>query len=254
MKGEFVLMHLKPIGTVLEINRYPVKSFAGETLNSVKLEPYGLLGDRSHAFVDDTKEGWSRYITARQYPEMLRYKAELITPLSKLDFPQVKITCPDGRTHQWDEQLLRDIPFFSDQKLSMERYRLTSQEQLAVDDGSILIITDQSIQKLEQIWGKRIDNRRFRANFMLGLFDEALYDESSFVGKQLTIGNAQLSIKSLCERCSMITIDPDTQQRESSLLKKIHETMDLNFGVYADVEQVGMVHVGDQVYISIEDE
>jgi uncharacterized protein YcbX len=50
-------MNSKPIGEILQINRYPVKSFAGERLNSVGLESYGLHGDRSHAFVDDTKEG-----------------------------------------------------------------------------------------------------------------------------------------------------------------------------------------------------
>jgi len=63
-------MDSQPIGKIVQINRYPVKSFAGEKLNSVGLELYGLYGDRSHAFVDDTKEGWSRYITARKIPEM----------------------------------------------------------------------------------------------------------------------------------------------------------------------------------------
>lgn len=245
-------MSLTPIGKITEINRYPVKSFAGENLNSVNVESYGVYGDRSHAFVDNTKEGWARYITARRYPEMLRYKAELETEATALGLPQVKITFPDGRIYPWNEQLLMDISMFSNQNISMESYNLNSltpEEQLAVDDGSILIITEQSLKKLEQLWGKSLDQRRFRANFLLCLFDDIEYSESDFIGKRLIIGNAQLSIRSLCERCSMITIDPDTQERDSSLLRKIHENLSLNFGMYADVEQVGTVQVGDQVYL-----
>lgn len=46
-------MNSNPIGEILEISRYPVKSFAGERLNRVELESYGIYGDRSHAFVDN---------------------------------------------------------------------------------------------------------------------------------------------------------------------------------------------------------
>ncbi len=244
-------MKSKPVGEIVQINRYPVKSFAGESLSSVRIESYGLYGDRSHAFVENTKEGWSRFITARQIPEMLSYRAELDNQLSSdFAFPQVKITGPDGRIHQWNEHLLKEIQLFSDKVISMERYSLKSKERLAVDDGSILIITSQSLRKIEQQWGKIIDNRRFRANFLLSLYDDVYCDESEFIGKRFIIGNAELSIKSLCKRCSMITIDPETLEREQTLLKKIQESMNLNFGMYADVVRVGTVNVGDQVYLA----
>ncbi|MNH97830.1 MOSC domain protein [compost metagenome] len=255
-------MNSKLIGEITQINRYPVKSFAGETLNSVRLESYGLLGDRSHAFVDHTKEGWSRYITARQIPEMLSYQAELdlqveseLQVQSELQaadpgLSQVKILGPDGKRYQWNEQLLADIQKFTNKKISMERHSLMSEEQLAVDDGSILIITDQSLQKMEQLWGKPLDNRRFRANFILSLYDGVHLNDLDFIGKRLMINHVELTVKSLCERCSMITIDPDTLERDATLLKKINENMNLTFGMYADVEKVGMVHRGDQVYLT----
>lgn len=34
------------VGKLHEVHRYPVKSFAGERLNEVQVEPYGLYGDR----------------------------------------------------------------------------------------------------------------------------------------------------------------------------------------------------------------
>jgi uncharacterized protein YcbX len=45
----------QPIGEIIQINRYPVKSFAGESLTTSKIEAYGVYGDRSHAFIDETK-------------------------------------------------------------------------------------------------------------------------------------------------------------------------------------------------------
>ncbi len=243
-------MNVKPIGEIAQINRYPVKSFAGQKLNSVTLESYGLFGDRSHAFVDTTKKGWSRYITARQIPEMLCYRAECDHELSTHEFPKVKIIGPDGRKHEWNDRLLEEIQAFTDQKISMERFSLLSQNRLAVDDGGILIITDQSLKRIEQLWGKPVDSRRFRANFIIKLYDDFNNNDSFFIDKRITIGDAELSIQSLCERCAMITIDPDNLERDTTLLKRVHEDMNLNFGMYADVVRAGAVQVGDQIYLS----
>ncbi|MNP27851.1 MOSC domain protein [compost metagenome] len=217
-------------------------------MNSVSLESYGLYGDRSHAFVDNTKKGWSRYITARQFPEMLSYKAELDMQLSGIEVPQVKVTCPDGRIQAWDEHLLSDIQMLSDHKVSMERYNLNSQEQLAVDEGSILMITNRSLEKLAELLGKSVDERRLRANLLLSFYDDVNVSDADFIGKNIKIGNAELSIKSMCKRCSMINIDPDNLERDPTFLKKIHESMNLSFGMYADVLTLGTVHVGDQVF------
>lgn len=239
-------LNTKPIGEIKHINRYPIKSFAGESLNSVRVESYGLHGDRSLAFVDSTKDGWARYITARQIPEMLSYKAELI-PTDQL-YPQVKIICPDGRVQEWNDQLLEKIQRFTDRHVTMEQIGLQSLEQRAVDDGSLLIITEQSLKKIEQLWGKKMDYSRFRSNFVISLYGDE--NDSDYIGRNLIVGDAELTIKSLCERCSMITIDPVTLEKDASLLKKVHESMSLNFGLYADVASVGTVKVGDPVYLA----
>lgn len=43
------------VGEIREINRYPVKSFAGERLETCVIEPYGMLGDRFCAFMMSQK-------------------------------------------------------------------------------------------------------------------------------------------------------------------------------------------------------
>lgn len=241
-------MTLITIGAISEINRYPVKSFAGESLEMSKIETYGLYGDRCYAFIDETKEGWERYYTARYTPKLLGYKAKLIGEGSEDKFPAVSVTSPDGRILNWNEDLLAEIQAYSKKKLSMIDNKPSTIDLLAVDTGSILIITDSTLHKLQAIWGKSLDKRRFRANLLVSLDDNS-FNESDWIGKRLSVGSAELQVDIDCERCSMITIDPDTLEHDKSLLKKVNEEMNLKFGVYASVKKTGKIKVGEKVYL-----
>ncbi|WP_308636330.1 MOSC domain-containing protein [Paenibacillus silvisoli] len=239
------------IGTLAAINRYPVKSFGGEALQSSRIESYGLYGDRSHAFIDETKEGWDRYFTARTAPAMLHYNASLSVeePGVAVDrFPGLRISAPDGRSMKWDDALLQEIQPLSSKKLSLLAHTPQSLDLLAVDAASILIITDSSLRKLEALWDKPLDPLRFRANMLLTL-EDGLSDEYGWLGKQLTVGSVRLQVDEFCERCSLITIHPESLERDPSLLRTVNEQLQLNFGVYASVKQTGQVRVGDDVYL-----
>lgn len=135
--------------------------------------------------------------------------------------------------------------------MSMMSYRAPNPENpglMSVDSASVLITTDATLQKLETIWGSRLDKRRFRANLIVSL-DEKTFNESNWIGKRLSVGSAELQVDMSCERCSIITIDPDTLERDPTLLKIVNEEMDLNFGVYASVKRTGHTQVGDKVYL-----
>ncbi|SFL77391.1 hypothetical protein SAMN03159341_109236 [Paenibacillus sp. 1_12] len=236
------------IGEIIEINRYPVKSFAGERVQISKVETYGLYGDRSYAFIDETKEGWDSYITARNIPEMLGYKAEFIGESLESELPQIQVTSPTGQNFIWNEDLLDEIQRHFKKKITMRSYEPQKSELMAVDTSSILIITTTSLRKLEEMWGKRLDLRRFRANLIVSLDDDS-FNESDWIGKRLVVGNTELQVDLFCRRCSMITIDPDTLKLDTTLLRKVNEEMNLNFGVYASVVKTGQIHVGEKVYI-----
>lgn len=239
---------MKNIGCIREIHRYPVKSFGGEQLESCEVAPYGLYGDRSYAFIDETKQGWNQYVTARNIPKMLSYKAKLIDEQAGYASPQVEVTGPTGRVHGWDEGLFEEIQALTTTKLTMKSYLPTNDEVLAVDEAHILIVTDRSLRALEQLWGSSVDPRRFRGNIVLTLQEDAL-EEDLWIGKTLRLGEAELQVYSKCERCSIITLDPESQARDASLLKVVHQEMKLQFGLYAKVKQIGQVRVGDQVWM-----
>jgi uncharacterized protein YcbX len=243
-------MHTR-VGEVKQIRRFPVKSFAGESLTTSRVEAYGLYGDRSHAFIDEAKEGWSRYVTGRHIPSMLGYQAELKGEGEGAgdEFAELLVTAPDGRKMGWDADLLKELQACTDRTLSMLRYKPDSLELLAVDEASILLITDASLRRLEELWGRKLDERRFRANFLVTLADSS-FNERDWIGKRLYIGSAEFEIASHCTRCTMISIDPDTLETDASLLKQVSKQMNMIFGVYASVKKTGQVSTGDGVYIS----
>ncbi|MNZ64362.1 MOSC domain protein [compost metagenome] len=240
---------MEAVGVIDQLIRYPVKSFAGEELQKARIEAYGIYGDRSHAFIDETKEGWSRFVTARQIPHMLAYKAQMIEESRADRFPDVHITSPDGRNLNWNEQLLAELQAFTKQRITMHGYDPQSSELMAVDAESILIVTDSSLRRLEELWGKKLDRRRFRANLILSMGDQEDREEE-WIGKRLKIGNVELQVNEACERCSMITIDPEQIDKDSTLLRIVNEEMNLKFGVYASVMKTGDISVGDAVYVT----
>ncbi|WP_254450387.1 MOSC domain-containing protein [Cohnella herbarum] len=235
------------VGSVREMFRYPVKSFAGERLESeCNIEQYGLFGDRLHAFVDEKKEGWNSFITARGIPAMLNYRAIIEENSFEEGEPCVVVTAPDGKQYRWDEELLQEIQRLARVKISMKKYKTGSGEGTGIDDSHILIVTDRSLLHLEALWGKELDPRRFRANLIVSLNDQE-GGEAEWIGKQLIIGSAEFRIDKGCERCSMITLHPDSLERDSSLLKVVNNELQLTFGVYASVVRTGVIAIGDEV-------
>lgn len=241
-------MTLTLIGKISSISRYPIKSFAGEELDTCKIDRYGLMGDRCYAFYDETKEGWDSFFTAREIPAMLAYKAKLVDERTSAEHPLVEITSPEGQTFSWDEELLAEMQKYSKKKMRMRSYQAQSPDLKAVDEGSILIITDKSLQKLEAIWGKQLDARRFRANILITV-EEGAFGEKEWLGRRITVGGAELQVDKYCDRCSMVTLDPDSLARDASLLKKINTEMNLNFGVYASVKKTGDIEIGEKVFL-----
>ncbi|WEG13249.1 MOSC domain-containing protein [Pullulanibacillus sp. KACC 23026] len=236
------------IGKIKEMNRYPVKSFKGETLDSTRIEKNGVYGDRCFAFIDETKSGWHRYITARQIPAMLSYQARLSHEGFNDPFPKLQITTPEGHFLTWNDDLLKEIQAYTKKKVSMINLKPTGSDLLAVDEASLLIVTTASLNKLEHLWGKPLDSRRFRANLVIAVENEEL-NENEWIGKKLKINDVTLSIDSFCERCAMVTLDPETIDRDKSLLKTINDDMNLKFGLYASVTQTGHIHKDAPVYL-----
>ncbi len=233
------------VGQIRAIHRYPVKSFRGHSLPEAKVERYGLYGDRSYAFLDETRPG--KYITAKQVPQLVEYDASFTDqPRDDSRFPHVSITSPDGTTYAWDDPaLLTEIEAISKRKLKPVAMSPQTDEMMAFDQAHLLLVTDASVRALEDMWGNALDYMRFRPNLLLTLVDDQPFSEISWIGKRMTIGEVELEIQEQCERCSMVTIDPTTYAKSPDLLRLLAREHAACFGVYAAAVQTGVIRVGD---------
>jgi uncharacterized protein len=81
------------VGTIKEIWRYPVKSMAGQQLQTCTVGPIGIPGDRGWALRDEkTKE----ITNGKRIPQLMMCAARYVAEPSNGDIPNVHITFLDG--------------------------------------------------------------------------------------------------------------------------------------------------------------
>ncbi len=107
----------------------------------------------------------------------------------------------------------------------------------------MLVVNLTTVAAFERAAGVEIDRRRFRAN--LYVEDLEPEEELRWLGRRIRAGDAELEVVSRCERCVVITRDPDTTLASPELLRVLTETSDTSMGVYCRVTQSGMVATGD---------
>ncbi len=218
-------------GEVAEIWRYPVKSMGGERLGSCLITESGLEGDRRWVLVDGTQNRGGKPLTAREAQQLLTYRTRLADG-------SVQVVTPGGKTRLLDDRLVAELAVETSRPLT-----LREGAGLNYDDSPVLVVNLNTVAAFELSAGVEVDCRRFRANLYLeGLEPE---EELLWVGRRIRAGDAELEVVSRCERCVVITRDPDTTQSSPELLRVLADTSDTCMGVYCRVVRRGMVATGD---------
>ena len=153
------------IGNIHKITRYPVKSFTGEIVLKARIMPYGIYGDRSHAFIDKTNK--DKHLTITQYPEMVTYQAQFLGDESLDAFPKVKITASDGAEYEWDDhELVERLKKETNRMIETITYSPSHVPFPAIEVDNILLISTEGLTELSSSYGETIDERRFRGNIV----------------------------------------------------------------------------------------
>jgi len=220
---------------VVEIWRYPVKSMAGERLESCTVASTGLEGDRRWALVDGTANRAGKLLTIRQQERLLAYRASL-------KGGSIQVVSPDGETCPLDAGMVARIAAEASRPLTLREL-----EGANFDDSPVLIVNLASVAAFAVQAGVLVDHRRFRANLYVdGLEPE---EEIGWLGRSVAPGDAALDVVSRCERCVVITRDPDTMLATPELLRVLTDTHETCMGVYCRVRKPGRVAAGDQVHV-----
>jgi hypothetical protein len=114
----------------------------------------------------------------------------------------------------------------------------------------IAIISRASVRDVGSRGGQdRLDPRRFRMPIEIEGCDP--YEEDEWRGRRVRIGQAVVKLSTLMPRCVMTTLSPDTGRKDFPTLDVLaqHRNVDgeLLLGVSGDVEEPGVVRLGDEV-------
>lgn len=228
------------VGHVVGIARFPVKSMAGEERASADIDWQGMEGDRQYAFVkrdDRTRFPW---FTGRDLSMLVRYRATFDDP----DAPRTSTICvvsPEGERLDLRSDTLRE-------RLEAASGRALALIQLGsgcYDAMPLSVVSTASLQALKAAHGVPLDPRRFRANIVV----ESQERDERWSGRLGFGEGAELLLAAGAPRCAMVTIDPETGERDAGVLRTVAQAFGNAFTTYASVARPGGVRLGDPVWI-----
>jgi uncharacterized protein YcbX len=233
-------------GRVASLHRWPVKSMAGEQVGALAVDGFGATGDRTHA-VFDVFKGAPRRVNAEVLPRLLAWAAAYpdAAPVDREAPPQPIITAPDGSARTWDDPGLAEaLEADLGRPLTLAREPRGQQDR----PTTVHVTVDASLRALGEALGATVDLRRFRSNIHLEL-DAEPWAELDWTGRRLRVGDAELEIVEGCERCSIPTRDPQTQDRWPQLLRVLAAERATTFGLIARALGPAVVRDGDAVVL-----
>lgn len=219
------------MGTVAEIWRYPVKSMAGERLRSCIVTETGLEGDRRWALIDGHASREGKPLTIRQAERLMTYRARLAGG-------RVEVVSSTGDARDLDRSFVSDLSREIGRPLSFR-----DQAGANFDDSLVLLVNVATVAAFALDAGVHVDHRRFRANLYLDNLEAGR--ELRWLGRHVHAGVAKLEVTHRCERCVVITRDPDTTAASPELLRVLVEDHEQCMGVYCRVVRRGLVTEGD---------
>lgn len=251
---------------ISQLWQYPVKSMAGNQLDKAVLTSRGIQDDRRWMLIDEA----GHFLSQRLQLELARWQASVdgdTLNLQHLDSEQSicveqarATTGPRVRVDVWGsefwvhELIMADLSLLSaalgftcrlvymaeeDERPIDPKYAKAG-ETVSLSDGyPYLIANEASLEALSKAVGESLDIRRFRPNIVVS--DLPAFAEDKWQALQL--GDQLFRIPKPCTRCVMITIDPDSLERNPEVFSELAKLHTVNnkvaFGMNACWEGSG---------------
>lgn len=255
------------VGEVSALWRYPVKSMRGEPLVQAIVTENGLNGDRFYA-VRELRSGG--FISARRLPQLLKMRAVYESEPQDESSGRVLVEFPDGSRVPAEDreasELLSSILGLAVRLEPIRTSRLTADEIEAIaagkafaprrdffDEDVLHVLATGTLKHLQRLRGEgsHFDARRFRPNIVVDTGD----DDDGFVEDRWLNGvlEAGESVRIVgmrpAIRCAMTTHPQEELPRDPIILRTAWEYHAAYVGIFAAVGSVGVVRVGDRVFL-----
>lgn len=234
----------RPVGRVVGLWRYPVKSMAAEPLTEVDVSWHGFSGDRRWAFIRDgvTHSGFP-WLTLRERRDLNHYRPSFVDP-TQPDKSATIVRTPAGVDYDVSDPALAA-------EICPQGARVIRQDRGVFDTFPLSLITTQTVARLGEMVGVELDVRRFRPNIVIESAEDAPFLEDSWVGCVLRIGGIRMRVDKRDGRCVVITIDPVTTERSADVFRAVARDRQGCLGVYGSTVQPGRAAVNDFVFLEV---
>lgn len=255
---------LPAVRTLIRLSVTPVKALRLSHPTGTELTDGGIPGDRRFYLVDEM----ANLFDATDHGPLLR-----IVPGYDPETERLRLTFPDGSVvedaaDRLDGKITTDFfgravdghlvdgPFGT----AMSRYAGRSVRLARVTrdgDGQdvhpLTLVSSESVRDLGRRGARAdLDARRFRINLEIEGCEP--YEEDSWDGELVRVGEAIIRVRGQIPRCVVTTLAPDTGEKDFGTLTQLARYRSriggrggLPFGVYAEVARAGRVRVGDPV-------
>jgi uncharacterized protein YcbX len=223
--------------TLTEINIYPVKSFAGISLDNVQLDRFGPSGDRRWALMDDKGVA----ITQRDQAQLALMKTQLLPDalILRLGGESIEIPIPgkDAQKCQlrvWADEVTavdagQEAATWLSRNLDRQcRLAYIPDNSIRLVDGNyanagetvgfadafpILLISQASLDDLNSRLETAVPMNRFRPNLVVSGCEPFAEDSWS----RIRVGEVEFDVVKPCDRCVMPSIDQSTAERDTHI-------------------------------------
>lgn len=259
---------------VARLSIAPVRGLALQHPASIDVNEAGVLEDRRFYLVDEHGRLVDRLLAA----SLVQVVAE-----TNADATWLRMTFPDGAVVEGDVALGEPVetemygrravghvvggPWaaaltpFAQRPVLLVRCDKPGGTRIRADEthvrNAVSLVSDGSLRELaRQVGVEGIDGRRFR--MLIEIEGAGAHEEDTWIGGELQIGSAVISITKPDARCAITTQNPETGERDLDTLRTLiryrgfradDPEKKIDFGVLGEVLQPGRISVGDDVRV-----
>ncbi len=255
---------------------YPVKSFGGFSVSSHSIDARGFIFDRRWMLIDDD----NLFITQRTVPELALFNASLeenrITishkrfsefhlELSLNEHTEIKteaiIFGDKTEGYLLNDKINKELSgvlgmnvriiFMGEDLIRVIDKRYANNDEIVsfADGFPFLLLGENSLIELNKRLKNKVGYNRFRPNIVFSGGEP--FDEDEW--KTIGVRDIQFRVVKPCSRCSIVTVEQNTAERDNEALKALSEFRQKNNKVYFGQNLVhnsgGLISVDDKIKI-----
>ena len=256
---------MKPLAKIFF---YPVKAFGGQSVESCEIENNRIKYDRIFGFrfakVDEFLDyKWKNkhnFVTLSNTPGLAKYSSSWDPKKRVLEIISNKRTIDsiivDKSRNQFEKNITNLISkmLVNPKKITQPKVQVNlvgdGRETFFQDSeaGQITMHGLSSVRAIESRCDREVSSRRFRSNLIIDGLSE--WEEFSFVGEKINIGECQFLVKKTLTRCIATHVNHVNAERDleiMNLLPELNGVPEPSFGVALEYTGVGngILNVGD---------